>query len=177
MFFTLLFYSVGTVVIPNLVDVVDVFSAQRVRSSGATEQLDNCHVERWGLSLESPTPDDPLHEAEIMWLLPALGVRLRRMRTRQRHARRGPSTLTAVIITQDARTWSIHDLLLGLEVPDHGSARIAHAEEFAAAVAHGQIRPSEADYALHTVHRTLEELSLHRDLNQWLAHQGIFDLW
>lgn len=167
----------GTVVIPKLVDVVDVFSAQRFLSSGSTQQLDNCHIERWGLSLECSMPEDPVYDAEITWLLPALGVRLRRFRTRQRHARRTPSVLTAVNIAQDARSWGTTDLLLGLQIPDRGSARIIQSEDFAAAVSTGLIRLSEADYALHTVHRAFEELSKHRDLNQWLAHQGIFDLW
>lgn len=139
--------------------------------------LDVCRFERWGLALECPTPEDPTHEAEISWLLPEPGLRLTRYRPRRRHSRRGPSQLTAVHIERDTRSWRTTDLLLGLQVPDHGAARIVQSEEFADAVATGIIRPGEADYAFSTVHRTLEELSRHRDLNQWLAHRGIFDLW
>lgn len=167
----------GTVVTPQLTDVVDVFSSQRSHSSGVTAQLDVCHVERWGLSLECPTPEDPTYEAEISWLLPDVGVRLTRYRSRRRHSRRGPSLVTAVHIERNTRSWATTDLLLGLQVPDHGAARVVKSEEFAAAVSAGIIRPREADYAFHTVHRTLEEISLHRDVNQWLAHRGIFDLW
>ena len=47
----------------------------------------------------------------------------------------------------------------------------------ATAVATGVLRREEADYALRTVHRTLDEVTRHRDLNQWLAYRGIFDVW
>jgi predicted RNA-binding protein associated with RNAse of E/G family len=134
-------------------------------------------VERWGLAVECPTPDAPEHDAEITWLLPDLGLRLTRYRPRRRHSRPGPSTLTAVRIERETRSWTTTDLLLGLEVEDGGRARIAHATEFATAVATGALRLSEADYALRTVHRTLEEVTRHRDLNQWLAYRGIFDIW
>lgn len=167
----------GTVVTPQLVDVIDVFSAQRSHPSGATRTLEACRLERWGLSLECLTPEDPAHEAEISWLLPEPGLRLTRYRPRRRHSRRGPSMLTAVSIERDERTWKTTDLLLSLQVPDHGAARAIQSEDFAAAVAAGIIRPDEADNAFRIVHRTLEELSRHRDINQWLAYRGIFDLW
>jgi uncharacterized protein len=168
---------VGAVVTPQLVDVVDVFSAQRFQPSGVTQQLDDCHVERWGLSLHCQTPEDPAHDGETTWLLPGHGLRLTRHRPRRRHARRGPSLITAVYIERDTRSWTTTDLLLGLEIPDQGAARVIRSEEFAAAISGGLIRPSEADYALRTVHRALEELIVHRDVNQWLAHRGIFDSW
>lgn len=162
---------------PQLVEIVDVPRAQRVHSSGAGQQLEKCHVHRWGLSLECPTPEDPVHEAEITWLLPRIGVRLTRYRTRRFQVERGPTFVSAVHVSWDNRAWSTTDLLLGLQVPERGCARIVRYDDFATAISTGVIRLSEADYALHTVHRTLEELSKHRDLNQWLAYQGIFDLW
>ncbi|WP_223839296.1 hypothetical protein [Saccharopolyspora pogona] len=162
---------------PQLVEVIDVFSSQRRQPSGSVAQLEVCHVERWGLAVECPTPEAPDHDAEITWLLPDLGLRLTRYRPRRRHSRPGPSMLTAVHIERETRSWTMTDLLLGLEVGDHGRARITHATEFAAAVGNGLIRLSEADYALRTVHRTLDEVTRHRDINQWLAHRGIFQLW
>jgi hypothetical protein len=40
------------------------------------------------------------------------------------------------------------------------------------------IRPGDADVALHTVHRTLEELSrCYHDIGHWLAHQRIYTPW
>ena len=66
----------GTVLDPQLVDVVDLFSAQRSLSSGASVPLDRCQVEPWGLSIECPTPEDPVHECEVTWLLPDAGLRL-----------------------------------------------------------------------------------------------------
>ncbi|QUH00618.1 hypothetical protein HUO13_07120 [Saccharopolyspora erythraea] len=162
---------------PRLVDVIDLFSARRSHSSGAVMGLDVCRVEPWGLSLECSTPEDPAADSEVTWLLADLGLKLTRHRPRRRHSRRGPSLLTAVHIERDTRSWTTTDLLLGLEVPDQRPARIAQYEEFADAVSGGLIRLSEADYALRTVHRTLEEISMHRDLNQWLAHRGIFDIW
>jgi uncharacterized protein len=136
-----------------------------------------CHVERWGLALECTTPEDPVNDGEVTWLLLDPGIRLTRYRPRRRHAMRGPTQLTAVQIQRDTRSWATTDLLLGLEVPDHGAARIVQSEEFAAAVSAGVIRLSQADYALRTVHRTLEELAVHRDINQWLAYRGIFESW
>ncbi|MDA3628741.1 hypothetical protein [Saccharopolyspora oryzae] len=160
-----------------MVEVIDVFSSQRTHPSGFVHQLEVCHVEQWGLAVECPTPDAPDHAAEITWLLPDLGLRLTRYRPRSRHSRPGPSTLTAVRIKPETRSWTTVDLLLGLEVEDRGRARITHAAEFATAVATGALHRSEADYALRTVHRTLNEVTRHRDLNQWLAHRGIFHLW
>ncbi|MEV0052349.1 hypothetical protein AB0L88_38080 [Saccharopolyspora shandongensis] len=162
---------------PQLVEVIDVFSSQRRQSSGVVAQLEVCHVERWGLSVECPTPEAADHAAEITWLLPDLGLRLTRFRPRRRHSRRGPSLLTAVHIERETRSWTTTDLLLGLEVGEHGRPRITRAADFAAAVGNGLIRLSEADYALRTVHRTLDEVTRHRDINQWLAHRGIFDIW
>lgn len=167
----------GAVVTPQLVDVVDVFSAQRLHPSGATQQLDECHVEPWGLSLRYPTPEDPVHAGEITWLLLQDGLRLTRYEPRRRHAQRGPSLITAVCIDRDTRSWTTTDLLLGLEIPEQGAPRVIQSEEFATAISSGLIRLSEADYALRTVHRTLEELVLHRDVGQWLANRGIFDIW
>ena len=162
---------------PQLVEIIDLFSSRRSHSAGGARQLDVCRVEPWGLSLECPTPEDPLADGEVTWLMADLGLKLTRFRPRRRHSRRGPSLLTAVHVERDTRSWTTTDLLLGLEVPDRGPARIAHYEEFAEAVQQGMIRLNQADYALRTVHRTLEEVSLHRDLNQWLAHRGIFEIW
>lgn len=173
----LLSEPVSTVAAPQWIDVVDVFSAQRYLSSGVTQQLDTCHLEHWGLSLKCPTPQDPTHDGEITWLLPEIGVRLTQYRPRSRHARRGSSLITAARIESDTRSWTTTDLLLGLEIPERGTARVIRSEEFASAISEGTIRPSEADYALHTVHRTFHELKQHRDLNQWLAHRGVSDLW
>jgi uncharacterized protein len=160
-----------------LVDVIDVFSAQRHYSSGASVRLDDCHVEPWGLSLRCPIYDDPLHDEEITWLLPADGLRLTRYRPRRRHARHGPTLITAVHIEYDTRSWTTADLLLGLEVPDGGAARVIHSEDYAAAISGGVIRSSEADYALRTVHRVLGEVTMHRDINKWLADRGIANAW
>ncbi|MDI2029815.1 hypothetical protein QFW96_14380 [Saccharopolyspora sp. TS4A08] len=159
---------------PTLMEVIDLFSSQRRRPTGQVHRLEVCHVERWGLAVECPTPD---HDVEITWLLADLGLRLTRLRPRNRHSRPGPSTLTAVTIHRDTRSWATADLLLSLEVPDAGRPRIARAAEFASAVAAGAIRQSEADYAFRTVHRTLDEISMHRSINQWLAYRGIFDPW
>ena len=164
-------------VTPRLVDVVDLFSAQRHHPSGRSQQLSECHVEPWGLSLSCPTPEHPGHDGEITWLLPELGLRLTQFRPNRRHAKRESTLVTAVRIQRDTRSWTTTDLLLGLEVPEHGTTRIVRHEDFGAAVSSGLIRYSEADYALRTVHRTLEELTRHRDLNQWLAFRGIFDTW
>jgi uncharacterized protein len=168
---------VSAAISPQLVEVIDVFSSQRRRPSGFVAQLEVCHVERWGLAVECSTPDAAEHSTEITWLLPDLGLRLTRYRPRSRHSRPGPSMLTAVHIERETRSWTTRDLLLGLEIGHHGRARITRAAEFAAAVGSGMIRLSEADYALRTVHRTLEEVTRHRDINQWLAYRGIFDVW
>ncbi|MFR9730094.1 hypothetical protein ACL03H_12765 [Saccharopolyspora sp. MS10] len=166
----------GTVGTPQLVDTIDLLAGQRSHS-GAVVPLDRCQVERWGLSIERATPEDPAHDGEVTWLMPELGLRLTRRRSRRRHSRREPSRLTVVRIERGARSWVTTDLLLGLQIPDQGAARIVQAEEFATAISAGMIRLSEADYALRTAHRTLEEITQHRDINQWLAYRGIFDLW
>lgn len=167
----------ATAIGSQLVDVVDVFSAQRFAAAHEPQQLTDCHVEQWGLSLKCPTPEDPVHDGEITWLIPDFGLRLTQYLPRRRHAKRASSLITAVNIERDTRSWTTTDLLLGLEIPEQGFPRIVHAEEFATAVSSGLIRLSEADYALRTVHRAFEEVSRHRDVNQWLAHRGIFDLW
>lgn len=168
----------GAVTTPQLVDVVDTISAVRSYSSGGTRHLSSCRVEPWGLRLECPTPEDPFSDAEVTWLMPDLGLRLTTHRARSRHARSGPSVLTAVRIQRDHRYWHTTDLLLGLAVPGGTTARIVNSEEFAAAVAGRILRPGDADQALRIVHRTLEEISLHRhDMTAWLTHRGIYDVW
>jgi predicted RNA-binding protein associated with RNAse of E/G family len=86
--------------------------------------------------------------------------------------------LTAVRVERDGRTWRTTDLLLGLAVPGGTTARIVRSEEFAAAVAGRVLRSGDADLALRTVHRTLEEVSLHRhDMTSWLMHRGLYEVW
>ncbi|MBM7813752.1 hypothetical protein [Saccharothrix algeriensis] len=110
--------------------------------------------------------------------MPELGLRLTHHRPRSRHSRGGPSVLSAVRVERDGRSWRTTDLLLGLAVPGGTTARIVRSEEFAAAVAGGVLGPDDADQALSTVHRTLEQVSLHRhDLGSWLTHRGIYDVW
>lgn len=168
----------GAVITPQLVDVVDTVSAVRSYSSGMSRRLTTCRVEHWGLRLECPTPEDPFSDSEVTWLMPDLGLRLTHQRPRSRHARSGPSVLTAVRVQRDGRSWRTTDLLLGLAVPGGTTARIVRSEEFAAAVAGRVLGPDDADQALRTVHRTLEEVSLHRhDLRAWLTHRGIYDTW
>ncbi|GEM_PF-6041508 len=161
----------------QLVEVIDLFGAKRVRTSGAVHQLTSCRLERWGLAVECRTPDAPEHDLEITWLLPELGLRLTRFQPRSRHRRPDPAVLTAARIQPDAHSWAWTDLLLGLEIPDRGPARIIHCQQFAAAVTTGSIPPSDAEFALRTVHRALDELSRHHDIRQWLAHQGIYRTW
>jgi uncharacterized protein len=169
---------VGTAITPQLVDVVDTFTASRTYSSGTTRHLRICQVERWGLRTECPTPEDPFHDSEVTWLLPTLNLRLTHQRPRSRHAKAGPSVLTAVRATSDGRYWRTTDLLLGLETPTGMRARIVQSEEFAAAVGGRVIRVGDADLAMCTVHKTLEEFSQFRhDLSGWLAHKHIFDVW
>lgn len=169
---------VGAVTTPQLVDVVDTISGVRSYSSGGTRTLSSCDVERWGLRIEHPTPEDPFSDAEITWLLPELGLRLTTHRPRSRHARSGPSVLSAVRVERDHRHWQTTDLLLGLAVPGGTTARIVRSEEFAAAVAGRVLRPGDADQALRTVHRTLEELSnVNHNLTSWLTWHGIYDTW
>lgn len=127
--------------------------------------------------MERPAPEAPEQETEVTWLLPDLGLRLLRHRPRRRHSRPGPSVLTATHIERDRHSWTATDLLLGLEIGNSGPARIAHAEQFAAAVESGTLLQSEADFALETIHRTLGEITAHRDVRQWLAYRGIFEPW
>ena len=77
---------VGAVTTPQLVDVVDTISGVRTYSSGGSRTLSSCNVERWGLRIEHPTPEDPFSDAEVTWLMPELGVRLTTYRARSRHA-------------------------------------------------------------------------------------------
>ncbi|WP_017974418.1 hypothetical protein [Actinopolyspora halophila] len=164
----------GSVITPQHVEIVDVPSAQRHLGSGAVQQLDDCHLERWGLCLECSTPEDPVHDSEITWLLPEPGLRLTRYRPRSRHARPDGSLLTAARIDRDARSWITTDLHLGLEVPQQGQPRIVNSEEYASAINRGQLTLDDADLALRTVHSVFDEVSLHRDIEQWLAHRGMF---
>lgn len=162
---------------PRLVDVVDVFSGLRHHPSGATVRLDDCHVEHWGLAFRCSTVDDQLPADEITWLLPEYGLRLRRYESRRRHARGEPTLISAARIEHDARSWTITDLLLSLEVPDSGATRLLRSDDFGAAISGGLIRCNEADYALRTVHRVLDEISRHRDLRHWLSYLGITEAW
>jgi hypothetical protein len=169
---------VGTAITPQLVDIVDTFTAERSYSSGTSRRLTFCQVEPWGLRLECPTPEDPFIDSEVTWLLPDAGLRLTHQRPRSRHARSGPTTLTAVRVQRDTRSWRTTDLLLGLSVPGGTTARIVGSEEFAAAVAGRVLRPGDADLALRIVHRTLEEVSrCYHDLTPWLAYQRINTPW
>ena len=168
----------GTAITPQLVDTVDTVTAVRSYSSGTTRQLRTCQEERWGLRTESPTPEDPTYDSEVSWLIPDANLRLTHRRPRSRHARSAPSELTAVRITHDGRHWRTTDLLLGLAAPGGSSARIIRSEEFAAAVAGRVLLVGDADLALRTVHKTLEELSRQRhDVSAWLAHKYIFEVW
>ncbi|MGH3757085.1 DUF402 domain-containing protein [Actinophytocola sp.] len=169
----------ATAITPQLIDIVDTFTSSRSYvSTGTTRRLRTCQVERWGLRTECPTPEDPFYDAEVTWLLPELNLRLTHQRPRSRHAKAGPSVLTAVRATSDGRYWRTTDLLLGLAAPGGTSARLVRCEEFAAAVAGRVLLAGEADLALCTVHKTLEELSRFRhDLGGWLAYKHIFDVW
>ncbi len=169
----------GTAITPQLVDIVDTVSATRSYSSGMSRNLRTCQIERWGLRMECPTPEDPFSDTEVTWLLPDLNLRLTQQKPRSRHARGGPSVLTAVRVVRDGRYWRTTDLLLGLAAPGSGAtARIVRSEEFAAAVAGLVLRVGDADLALCTVHKTLEELSRFRhDLSSWLAYKHIFEVW
>ena len=128
--------------------------------------------------MAAPTPEDPFAESEVTLLFPELGLRLTHQRPRSRHGKMTPSTLTAVRVERDTRSWRTTDLLLGLALPGGTAARIVRCEEFAAAVAGQILPPADADLALRIVHRTLEELSHQRhDLAGWLASHGIFEVW
>jgi hypothetical protein len=169
---------VGTAITPQLVDIVDTFTAERSYSSGSSVRLAFCQVESWGLRMECPTPEDPFVDSEVTWLIPDCGLRLTHRRPRSRHARSGPATLTAVRVQRDTRSWRTTDLLLGLSVPGETTARIVGSEEFAAAVSGRVLRPDDADMALRTVHRTLEELSrCYHDVVHWLSYHNITTPW
>ncbi|GDY31081.1 DUF402 domain-containing protein [Gandjariella thermophila] len=168
----------GTVTTPQLVDSIDTHTGVRSYSSGTTRQLTTCQVETWGLRVEAPTPEDPFVDSQVTWLFPDAGLRLTHERPRSRHGRGAPSTLTAVRVRRDGRSWRTTDLLLGLAVPGGSTPRIVRSEEFAAAVAGRVLRAEDADLALRTVHRTLEELSRHRhDMTAWLASHGVMATW
>jgi uncharacterized protein len=169
---------VGIAITPQLVDIVDTFTAERSYSSGSSVRLTFCQVESWGLRMETATQDDPFVDSEVTWLIPDAGLRLTHKRPRSRHARGGPATLTAVRVQRDTRSWRTTDLLLGLAVPGGTIARIVGAEEFAAAVSGRVLRPDDADMALRIVHRALEELShCNHDLVPWLNYQRITTPW
>nr|CEL17709.1 FIG01038628: hypothetical protein [Kibdelosporangium sp. MJ126-NF4] len=128
--------------------------------------------------MECPTPEDPFHDSEVTWLLPECNLRLTHQRPRSRHARSGPSVLTAARITREGTMWRTTDLLLGLSSAPGTAARIVRSEEFAAAVAGRVLRTGDADLALRTVHRALEELSYYRqDLSAWLTGHHVFEVW
>ncbi|ONI70967.1 hypothetical protein ALI144C_51325 [Actinosynnema sp. ALI-1.44] len=168
----------GTTITPQLVDFVDTVSAVRRYSSGTSRRLRTCQEERWGLRVECPTPEDPFYDSEVTWLLPGINVRLTQQRPRSRHARSGPSVLTAARITREGTMWRTTDLLLGLSSAPGCAARIVRSEEFAAAVAGRVLRNGDADLALRTVHKTLEELSYYRhDLSAWLTGHHVFEVW
>lgn len=168
----------GPAITLQLVDTVDTFTAERNYSSGLSTRLTFCQVEPWGLRMECPTVDDPFVDGVATWLIPELGVRLTHHRSRSRHARAEGGTLTAVRVQRDTRSWRTTDLLLGLSVPGGTSARIIGSEEFAAAVSGRVLRPGDADLALHTVHRTLEEISgCYHELEPWLSYQRITTPW
>jgi uncharacterized protein len=171
---------VGTVVTPQLVDVVDTLTGERNHPSGVSRRLSFCQVESWGLRMEAPTPDDPFTESEIVWLIPEAGLRLTHRRPRSRHARTGPTTLTACRTLRGSRSWHTVDLLLGLAIAEGagGLPRIVGSEEYAAAVAGHALHPGDADLALRTVHRTFAELAhCYHDLEPWLATHRIHTPW
>lgn len=158
--------------------MVDTVTAVRSYSSGTARQLRTCQEERWGLRTECPTPEDPFYDSEVSWLIPDANLRLTHKRPRSRHARGAPSELTSVRVSHDDRYWRTTDLLLGLAAPGGTSARIIRSEEFAAAVAGRVLLVGDADLALRTVHKTLEELSRHRhDVSAWLTFKYIFEVW
>ncbi|AUS77630.1 hypothetical protein C1701_03750 [Actinoalloteichus sp. AHMU CJ021] len=164
----------GAVVTPQLIDVVDTITSVRNYPSGTRHHLTTCRVEHWGLRTESATPDDPFTSSEVSWVLPAQGIRIQRRRPRSRHARSGPTLLTAIRVTHDHRSWRTTDLLLGLALQGRRTPRIVNSAEFAAAVTGRVLRAADAELALRTVHRTLEEISeYHHDLGSWLLGLGI----
>jgi hypothetical protein len=163
---------------PQLIDVVNTFTSEQTSSSGVTRALNLCSVEHWGLRTEYSTPEDPLVGSEASWVLADAGVRLTHRRSRYRHAKPGPTMLTAVRVVRDTRSWRTTDLLLGMSITSGSTSRLIRLEEFSAAVSTQVIRPADASYALRTLHRVLEELAdCHHDLGVWLGCQGIVDAW
>lgn len=166
------------VITPQLVDMVDTSSEVRRHSSGTTRRLSACAVEPWGLRTECPSPDDPVADSEVTWVLPRLGLRLTYHRPRSRHARRGPSRLTAVRVRSDHRSWWTTDLLLSLEVNPGMNTRISRVAEFSEAVTSGLLSAGDADLALGVVHRTFAAISKQgHDVRTWLGSVGIHDRW
>lgn len=142
------------------------------------QQLSTCALEPWGLRTESPARDDPGAGSEITWLLPRSNLRLTSLRPASRHARRGPSLITAVRVRSDQRAWWTTDLLLGLEVRPGMPTRICQVAEFSAAVSSGLLGAEDADIALGVVHRTLTTITRHgHDMRDWLRSLGVHDRW
>lgn len=158
------------VVSPQLVEVVDARSATRSLPPATPVSLDRCRTAPWGLQITTVTPDDPFVLAETCWLLPGMGLRVRR--------RRGPecadvTEIGAARIDVDGHLWRVTDLLLGLDVRPGRPARVAHHADFAAGVAGGVLTAADADEAMSTVHRVLGELVDHRhDLAAWADALG-----
>lgn len=169
-----------TVPTQQLVDVIDTVRAVRTYSSGAVRILTACRAERWGLQLEFRTPEDPEIESETCWLLPADGLRMSAQRPRisADRARGRITQLTAVRIEHDARHWRTTDMLLGLSMVSGSVPRFVCYEDFAAAVTGGVLRRGDADRALYSVYRALDQLArLHYDVGSWLSGRGITQPW
>lgn len=162
----------------RLVQVIDTVAAARSSLTGEVRHLASCHPESWGLRIECPTPEDPLTDVEVCWLLPADAVQLSARRPRSRHARRCESVMSAVRIRQHGRHWCITDLLLGIATDPGTPSRLVGLDDFAAAVAVGELGPVDADHALRTVHRIQGQLAGHRyHVGGWLADRGILRTW
>lgn len=164
--------AVASVVSRQLVDVIEVERSVRV-VSGSEQKLRTCDAEPWGLYTVQVAPEDPFVVLERSWLLPAAGVRIRRRWAPGENS--CPLTAVgAVRVEGDERRWHTTDLVLGLEVPTGRAARVAHADDFAAAVAGGVLTPADADQAMGLVHRVLGELVAHRhDLLRWAQSYGV----
>ena len=86
--------------------------------------------------------------------------------------------LTAVRATSDGRLLEDHRPAARPRRARRHDRADRRCEEFAAAVAGRILMGGDADLALCTVHKTLEELSRFRhDLGGWLAYKHIFDVW
>lgn len=163
---------------PQLIDVVDTVAGTLTYSSGTVRPLTRCQAEPWGLHLEFSTPEDPETKSEACWLLAADGLRLSARRPRSPRCVNSAGVLTAVRVEHDARHWRTTDMLLGLTVVSGSVPRFASAENFAAAVTGGVLQRVDADFALHAVHRALEQLTRHdHDLRSWLATRGVTRHW